>query len=315
MISVFFLTIFYYSFYLLFLVVGFLIWKIYKLKKSKSFPIELIILLIFVLIIIWARFIEPNFLKVKNYSFKSDRTVIENNDYKQLKVVVFSDIHLGAFQNKSLARKIVAKVNKLKPDIVLIPGDFVYHINRNNLDSSFSELKNIKAPKLAVLGNHDYGKGNNDISQELSLILESANIQMVDNDIKTLNINGSIIKFVGLEDIWTGNPDFEILNNDNFYNNSDFTFLLAHNPDTVYEIKDFADNYKKIDLIVSGHTHAGQIRIPLLYKSIIPSAYGFDRGFYNISGLNIFVTSGIGNVVLPMRLFNFPEISVININY
>jgi len=260
--------------------------------------------------IIWARFAEPNFLKVKNYSFN-----IENNNSRQLKVVVFSDIHMGAFQNKFLIKKIVTKVNKLEPDIVLIPGDFVYHINKNNLSSNFFELQNIKAPKLAVLGNHDYGKGNNDISQDLSSTLESAGVAMIDNDIQTLNINEAVIKLIGLEDIWTGNPDFEILKDNNFDDDSDFTFLLAHNPDTVYEIKDLDDTYKKIDLIVSGHTHAGQIRIPFLYKNIIPSAYGFDHGFYNISGLNIFVTPGIGNVVLPMRLFNFPEISVINISY
>ena len=67
--------------------------------------------------------------------------------------------------------------------------------------------------------------------------------------------------------------------------------------------------------MVSGHTHAGQIRIPGLYKYIIPSKYNFDRGFYHLFSSDIFVSPGLGNVVLPLRLFNPPEISVINLKY
>jgi hypothetical protein len=312
MLDVTLLTIFYYSFYLLFLVLGFLVWRIMKTKKIS---IEIIFLLFLVLIIIWARFVEPRVIKIKNYDFNTAINTEEKVEIKKLKTVVISDLHLGAFQNKRIMKKLVKKINKLNPDVVLISGDFVYHIDKNKLSSSFSELQDIKVPKLAVLGNHDYGRGDNNISNEIITALESNGVLIVDNSIKTMSINNSIIKFSGLEDFWTGSPDYEILNKNDFKNEIDLNILLAHNPDIVYQIENLNEDYKEIDLIVSGHTHAGQMRVPFLYKHIIPSAYNFDRGFYNISGLNVFVSSGIGMVVLPMRLFNFPEISVININY
>ncbi len=308
MLDVILFTIFYYSFYLSFLVVGFLIWRLIKTKKVS---IEIIFLLFIFLIIIWARFIEPRVIKVNNYNFN----VEEKTEIKSLKTAVISDLHLGAFQNKRIMKKLVKKINKVNPDIVLISGDFVYHINKNKLTKSFSELQNIKVPKLAVLGNHDYGKGDNNISNEIITALESNGVLVVDNNIKTMSINNSIIKFSGLEDFWTGSPDYEVLNKNDFEDKVDLDILLAHNPDIVYEIENLSENYKQIDLVVSGHTHAGQMRLPFLYKHIIPSVYNFDRGFYKISDINVFVSPGIGMVVLPMRLFNFSEISIININY
>ncbi len=306
------LTIFYYSFYLSFFVLGFLIWRLIKAKKIS---IEIIFLFIFLLIIIWARFVEPRVIKIKNYDFNVPVNTEEKIEIKSLKTAVISDLHLGAFQNKRIMKKLVKKINKVNPDIVLISGDFVYYINKNKLNQSFSELQNIKVPKLAVLGNHDYGKGENDISSEIITALESNGVLVIDNDIKTMTINNSIIKFSGLEDFWTGSPDYEILNKNDFEDKIDLNILLAHNPDIIYEIKNLSEDYKKIDLVVSGHTHAGQMRVPFLYKHIIPSAHNFDHGFYKISDIDVFVSPGIGMVVLPMRLFNFPEISVININY
>lgn len=140
---------------------------------------------------------------------------------------------------------------------------------------------------------------------------------MIDNKIKAIEFNNSLIQFIGLEDIWVGSPDFSVLD-DISDNKIDLSILIAHNPDTVYDIKDYFSeekDYFRPNLMISGHTHAGQIRLPWIYKHMIPSAHGFDKGFYNIFKTDIFVTPGVGNVVLPLRLFNFPEISVLNIQY
>lgn len=306
------LIIFYYSFYLLFPFLGFLFWKLFQ---SKKISIEIIILIIISLILIWSRFIEPSYLSIKKYDFSTKE---KESLSKELKMVVISDLHLGAYNNDFFLKRIVKKINKINPDIVVIPGDFSYYLDNNNIYATFSELKNIKAIKLAVLGNHDYGKGEKDVSQKLTSNLEMIGVLMLNNKTKTIEINDSIVRLVGLEDIWVGLPDYSILEKNDFDKQIDLSVLVAHNPDTIYDIKDYCSEEKKCfqsDLMISGHTHAGQIRLPWLYKHVIPSAYGFNKGFYNIFETNIFVTPGIGNVVLPLRLFNFPEISVINLRY
>lgn len=304
------LSAFFYSFYLLFPFLAFLIWEL--LKKNKR-PIEIVILIIIVIIIIWARFIEPSYIKIKKHNFSKKNISTEE---KLIKIAIFSDIHLGAFNNQLIVEKLVKKINQINPDLVLILGDFIYAINKENINSNISGLKNIKAPKIAVLGNHDYGKKGNNYYSYINSALESAGVLMVDNKIKTININNSLIEIIGIADLWVGAPDYNVLNLSGFEDQIDLSILLTHNPDTIYEISEkIKESNKRIDLMVSGHTHAGQIRIPKIYKHLIPSEYKFDKYFYNIKDIDLFITPGIGNVVLPMRLFNFPEISVIDIKY
>lgn len=237
----------------------------------------------------------------------------DNNLKNQLKIVVISDIHIGIYNKQILLERAVTKIKKIKPDLILIPGDFVYFADKNRMEDYFSSLKEINIPKLAVLGNHDYDKEGSEVSQIIKSSLEKNGVLMIDNKSKVLDINNQKIEFIGLEDIWVANPDYSVLSQDTFSDIS-FSFLLSHNPDSVYELKDLENN-KKIDLMISGHTHAGQIRLPIVYKKIIPSEYNFDKGFYNINNIDLFVTPGMGNVALPFRLFNPPEISVINISY
>jgi hypothetical protein len=170
-------------------------------------------------------------------------------------------------------------------------------------------------PKIAILGNHDYGKNENNMSKLISSSLESAGVLVIDNKIKILEIKNKNIEIVGLGDLWVGNPDYSILKPSEFEDKIDLTILLTHNPDSIYELKKDSSEIKDINLMVSGHTHAGQMRIPFLYKHVIPSSHGFDKEFYTIDGINLFVTPGIGNVVLPLRIFDFPEISVLNIGF
>ncbi len=294
-----FLIILYYSFYLLFPFVLFIIWKLYKSKKKS---LELILILLISLVLIWARFIEPNYIVAKNYNF-----FVSDNKGRELKVVVFSDPHLGVFNNGRLLKKTVEKINKEDVDLVLIPGDFIYKANRDKLIYYFESLKNLKAPTVAVLGNHDYGKINNDFSLDLTKVLGDLGVLMVDNKLEYLSINDSIVEIIGVADLWVGSPDYTILEDLN--TKKDLSIILTHNPDSVYDIE------ASSDILIAGHTHAGQIRIPFLYKKIIPSKYNFNKGFYNVNNIDVFVTPGIGNVVLPLRLFNFPELSILKIVY
>lgn len=305
------LTIIFYSFYLLFPLIIFLFLVLWR-QKEKS--IELIFLIIFFLFLLWARFAEPHILRVKKYNFSTSLTLSEEErEKKSLKIAVFSDLHVGVFRQPRKIERVVNKVNKLKPDLVLIPGDFVYYSRVEDLEEQLSALAKLEAPAVAVLGNHDYGKKKKDLSRNISSVLEAKGVLMLDNKIKQLFIKNQKIEIIGLADIWAAEPDYSILQEASA--DADLSLILAHNPDTAYKILQEEGIEAHYDLMISGHTHAGQIRFPFLYKHLIPSRYGFDQGFYKVSDRDVFVSGGIGNSVLPLRLFNFPEISLINIDF
>jgi uncharacterized protein len=301
-----FLNIAYYFFYLLFPVVFIIIAKIYS-KKPKGEPIiELVVLLVVCLILLWARFAEPNMIKTKRYETGSGDNVI--------KLAIFSDPHIGIYKNEKLLERVVKKINESNIDAVIIPGDFIYYSDSKKISEQFSSLKDIEKVKIAVLGNHDYDKEGYVKANEVSSALRSNSVLMIDNKVRLIEINDKKVEFVGVEDLWTGQPDYSILKKSED-DNVDLRIFVTHNPDTIYELNEEVENIKKIDFMISGHTHAGQIRIPFLYKHVIPSNCNFDKGFYNIDNINLFITAGIGNVVLPMRLFNRPELSIIDLKF
>ena len=120
---IFLLSLFYYSFYLLFPLLLFLIWRLYSIKK---FSIEIVILLLIVLVLIWSRFIEPNRIIIKDYD------LIQNETGNDLKIAVASDLHLGVYRDKAFLKKVIKKIELTNPDIVILPGDFRYQINPKN---------------------------------------------------------------------------------------------------------------------------------------------------------------------------------------
>ncbi|MFA7364903.1 MAG: metallophosphoesterase [Patescibacteria group bacterium] len=303
------LNIIYYIFYLLFPAIFIIASRLY-IKKSKGEPIvELVVLLIICLILVWVRFIEPNLIKTRYYN------VQKNNSEKQIRLAVFSDVHIGVYSSEKMLERIAKKVSELNVDIVVMPGDFVYYANKDKMKNYFSSLRSMEKIKVAVLGNHDYDREGYVKANEISSALRSEGVIMIDNEKKIIEIGNKKIEFIGIEDLWTGNPDYSILEKKDSDTEVDLRFLVTHNPDTIYELNKEVSNIKEIDLMLAGHTHAGQLRIPYIYKYVIPSNHEFDKGFYNINNIDIFVTSGIGNVVLPMRLFNRPEISIIDVSF
>ena len=128
-------------------------------------------------------------------------------------------------------------------------------------------------------------------------------IDMIDNQIRELEIRGKQIRLIGIGSLWSYNSKTEILNE---ISEEENTIVLMHNPDSTLE---FPNTFA--DLAVAGHTHGGQIRIPFIYKNAIPTRANFDSGWYDIFGMQLFITTGTGEVGLPMRLFVPPSIDLI----
>src|SRR5690242_19424216 len=102
-------------------------------------------------------------------------------------------------------------------------------------------------------------------------MLSPYDLQVIDNEKIALTIKGRSITLVGLSDIWEGKTKYALTRN---LPENTLNLVLVHNPDAAYEMPN-----DSVDLVVSGHTHGGQIRIPFLYKSAIPTQYDFDEGF------------------------------------
>ena len=268
-------------------------------KKSKFKLILIYCLLIIGLLLIYSYYIEPYNLIVKEYK-------IENKDlpksFDGIKIIHFSDVHYGSTVDEKYLKKIVDLINKQNPDIVFFTGDFID--KRTNLkESEIQNIKNIlseiESPlgKFAVNGNHDikhletYKKIMND------------NFIMLDNTEKLIYYKESTpISVVGLTDRSETKVDYEILDQDNTY----YRIILAHEPDEFNKIKDYSFN-----ILLSGHSHNGQVRLPLIgaiYTPIGSKTY-YDE-YYKIDNKEIYVSNGIGTFTLDIRFNSTPSINL-----
>lgn len=253
------------------------------LKKRHLFLTGFLILLS--LSFIWSRFVEPQMIVIREVEGPAN-------------FVLISDQHLGQYKGEAFFSRVVERINELDPDFVLIPGDFVYSIDPTEIEAIFTPFKSFKMPVYAVLGNHDMAPAGELLDSTLSEILSEYGVTWIDN----ATVINNEIQILGLGERWNNETDlktFDSLQPDLI------NIAVIHNPDGAY---DFPEN--SLDLIVAGHTHGGQIRIPFLYKWAVPTKYdwGKAQGWFEILGNPLYITSGLGETALPMRLFNPPEI-------
>ena len=243
---------------------------------------------VLLILFVWGFFIEPELLTVKRY--KTDRL-----DGK--KIVFVSDFHIGKFDIFRL-RRIVNKINKLNPDLVLSGGDFIKgHSGRHSMpvEKIAEELKKIKTPIITVLGNHDISFDKYSVKNAM----EKAGIVVLDN---------SSTKFEGLTVSGVGNKKVDpsqitlVLEREESTN-----ILISHTPDVYYDVKE------DVDLILAGHVHGGQVRVPFFGALICPSKYGtkFSCGDFRETQNRMIVTKGLGTSILNVRFCDIPEIVVI----
>lgn len=291
-------------FYSSFLCFPFLFICCYRFKILKKtyinnkFKFYLNILLFFItLLFIYSRFIEPNIILIQENSI---------NVWFKSKIVVISDLHLWVYKNENFLRRVVDKINTIKNiDAVLIAWDLSF-FPPNNLDNLFSPLRDIKYSTYAVLWNHDKGNPGVTIEKEIKEVLENNNVTYLHN--KVTIIPNTNIKLLWLWDNWELEDDINLINR---YKKEDNLIVLTHNPDTTL-------NYSRImwiiaDITITGHTHWWQIRIPFIYKLQIPTIWDFDEWIYSNSETKLFVSSGLWEVGLPMRLGIPPVIDILKL--
>lgn len=266
------------------------------MKKVKRW-----ILIIFIAALAYM-FLESYMLFVKTVDLKDSDIPLP---FDGKKIVFVSDIHHGPHFSKKRIGNLVKRINGLKPDIILLGGDYV-ESNAQYIKPCFEELQNLNAPLgvYGVLGNHDHWEDVSMVEEEM----KKAGITLLKNKAKWVTVKDGGIKIGGVDDLYFGRKDIGPTVND--VQEEDFVILLSHNPDYADKIKN-----NKIDLVLSGHTHGGQITLFGLWAPYIPSNFGqkYRSGMVETDYTKVYVSKGVGTNVFPLRFFAHPEITVINL--
>lgn len=276
--------------------------KVFKIIRAIVLCACLIVMLLSIFFI-YATKIEPYRLKIDSVSFQ---TVFSES----LKVVQISDIQISKNYTTDHLKKVVVEMNEQDPDIVLFTGDLYeiyaeYHDDKALIDT----LSAIEARygKFAVWGNRDYGGG---AAGQYETILQQSGFQLLQNEAVSIMLNnGEKLFLAGLDDALLGTPDIATITEEFQTAEYLFSILMTHEPDTADLYSDMGFN-----LIVSGHSHGGQVNVPFLPKMTTSMAEKYVNGLYQLNGhTSLYVNSGIGTSRYPVRFGVVPEITVFSL--
>lgn len=225
--------------------------------------------------------------------------------YDGLRIVHLTDIHLSLFTPIEEVERVVALANGLHPDLIALTGDYVTFSPQYIWPAAYA-LGKLRARLgiFAVLGNHDFKVNADEVTQALT----AQSIQVLRNAHCALPARNGTLWLVGIDDLWFSSDDLPGAMRS--IPAHDAKILLCHNPRGIGGASRFG-----VDLMLSGHTHGGQVRLPLL-RSLYRSKPGerFVDGWNQLGGTQIYVSRGIGKVVVPVRVACRPEITCLRLS-
>lgn len=248
--------------------------------------------------------IEPRWIEIKRIRLSFERLP---EAFHGIKVVHFSDVHIGQHFNLEHLHVVSDLINKQQPDLLCFTGDLFDFTVSEDAVSTGEMLAKLQAPlgKWAVLGNHDYYTG----AKETTAILQKGNFATLVNQHARIRLGEAELQIAGVDDITRGKPNIKAALNGADPNQ--FTLLLSHSAN-------YADEAVKehVDLQLSGHSHGGQVRLPFLGAPVTPpNGDKYVMGHYVVqdSRLQVYTNRGIGTSILPVRFMCRPEITVITL--
>jgi predicted MPP superfamily phosphohydrolase len=253
-------------------------------------------------------FLEAKWLRVTR------RTIAVSNlppPFRGMSVALLADVHHGPFVPLAYVRHVVAMINALKPDIVVLAGDYV-HRHPNYIAPGIEELGRLRAAlgRFAVRGNHDNRNYHGSLNfQSLSQVaLAEAKLPDLNNVGVWLERGRTRLRICGVGDLWTDHQNLDAVLGD--ATERDAVLLLSHNPDFVETIRDH-----RISLVLSGHTHGGQVVVPGFGAPVVPSQYGQKYLYGLVEGpcCRVFITRGAGTISPPVRFLCRPEVVLITL--
>ncbi len=251
---------------------------------------------------VYSGWIEPNMLTVSEVN-----TPIPNlpEQFEGYRLVQISDIHAGTWMGRDRLMTVVNRINELNADLVAITGDYVTIGNVNWFaDILIDPLASIQARDgvVAVLGNHDHWTHAGSVRE----IIKSANIRELKNDSLVLERDAGKLAIGGVDDVWEGFSDIdhviETLPEENVP-----AILLAHEPDYA----DVSAATGRFALQISGHSHGGQVRLPILGAPLLPKlGEKYPIGQYQVRDMIQYTNRGVGMIPPTVRFGCPPEITV-----
>ena len=231
-----------------------------------------------------------------------------------LRIAQLSDFHYEQWTEPYFIREVVEQVNRLAPDLVLLVGDYVSEgplppAKGAQMSYPCAEiLSGIQCPqRWCVLGNHDAKVGPVIVTDAL----ESHGLPVLANNYVPFERNGARLWIAGVKDVGVSDPDLHLAAPSSLQTAQEPVILLAHEPD-------FADRVVRhggVDLMLSGHTHGGQVRLPFFGAMYVPPlGRKYIEGLFHLeNGLQLYVNRGIGTVGVPFRFDCRPELTLITL--
>ena len=254
---------------------------------------------------------EPHDLEITPRTVKLARLAPELDG---LRIAQLSDFHYEQLTQPSFIREAVRQVNLQAPDLVVLTGDFV---SEGPMPEAFGARSSYPCAEIlagiecrerwCVLGNHDVQVGPATVIDAL----ETHGLPVLENRHVPFERKGARLWLAGVKDIGLSKPDLDLAAPKGLQSAREAVILLAHEPD-------YADKVARhggVDLMLAGHTHGGQVRLPVVGALYTPP-YGrkyIEGHFYLANGLQLYVNRGIGVVEVPFRVLCRPELTVITL--
>lgn len=272
-----------------------------KKKKSNVLINTIIVIIIIVVcVFIYAKYIGTSGVSVKEYKISSEKIPL---NFSGVKIIYFSDFLYAGSTDIDMIKQSVDKINLLNPDIVLFGGGLIskgYKLDDKEKESitlEFSKI-NAKLGKYAVLGSND--------EKQVDDIINNSSFVLLDNRKEDILVNDNTpICLVGVSSYVKGSYNLDVSFQFKTSNPTCYTIMFTHEGDIIDKVKTLVN---KPDLIFAGNTLGGEVRVPFyggLFRSEGNMNYYEDR--YQLEGIDIYISSGLGTGTTGMRLFNKPS--------
>lgn len=291
-------------------------------SNRKKYIKSALVLLIVIALLLFCSY-QNRHLETTYYTYKAEQLGADLEGYR---IVQISDLHNVKFGKNN--QKLVYRIRECEPDMIVLTGDLV-DSNHTNVDRAVQFVDEIVkiCPVYYVTGNHEYWLEKSEYD-ELMDGLVSAGVVILDNQVVEISRGDAKFRLVGLDDRSLADGTLEALLSDESIRNNqaeqkeetadnedsgekELTVVLAHEPQYLARYAGTG-----VDLVLSGHAHGGQFRLPFVGGIVAPDQ-GFlpeyTAGEYYMNGTEMIVSRGLGNSVIPVRLFNYPEIVCVDL--